>query len=303
MDVVSHKSKVRQRTVAQRTFWGSSRSISRSSGGDKRRSCCVDRNEIRLNTVLQQHCSTRVPLHHICGSSRPTSFQVACTSRPRHERLTWKTVEFLQSQFINKVDDDRAKVQRQVPKSKWRCEETVDKSQNSVQRQNGGYPVVQQRTDATGAVPEREAKIQIPVRKVQKKIEIPQVTACTGNRFDSKIRRMTALEKTFRRARYSQLGCGQDCQRNSQSLEHPVRDSRDHLSRLDQAGNGDAGGSRTPSNVRRVLQSEGDQQSELSLTQRGKQHDCATVLDSNHQHMIPVHILHRNRSSQDITVV
>ena len=57
---VAPQERVRQRTVEQRTFWGSSHPISRSSGGDKRRRCCVDGNEIKLNTVLQQHASTRV---------------------------------------------------------------------------------------------------------------------------------------------------------------------------------------------------------------------------------------------------
>ena len=37
-----------------------------------------------------------------------------------HAHMTQKTAEFLQPQFINKVVDDRVKVQRQVPQSKWR---------------------------------------------------------------------------------------------------------------------------------------------------------------------------------------
>ena len=36
-----------------------------------------------------------------------------------HTQTTWKTVEKSQPQFINKVDD-RVKVQRQIPQSKWR---------------------------------------------------------------------------------------------------------------------------------------------------------------------------------------
>ena len=118
-----------------------------------------------------------------------------------------QTVEFLHRQFINKVVDDRVEVQRQVPQSKWRWDETVE---------------------------------------------------------------------DLRRARYSQTGCCRDCQRNGQSLVHPVRVSKEHLSRLDQAGNGDAKRKPSDANMRRSLQSEKDQQNELSLA-RGKQPDCDNV--------------------------
>ena len=52
---------------------------------------------------------------------------------------TYEQIPNAQAQFINKVDEDHVKVQRQVPQSRWRGDETVDISQNSVQRQNGGY--------------------------------------------------------------------------------------------------------------------------------------------------------------------
>ena len=44
------------------------------------------------------------------------------------------------------------------------------------------------------------------------------VTSCTGN--DTIGNRAHDAGKDFRRARYSQSGCCQDCQRNSRSLEH-----------------------------------------------------------------------------------
>ena len=37
-----------------------------------------------------------------------------------HAQMKQKTAEFILLQFINKVDDDRVKVQRQVPQSKRR---------------------------------------------------------------------------------------------------------------------------------------------------------------------------------------
>ena len=37
-----------------------------------------------------------------------------------HAQTTSKTAEFPQPQFINKVVDDRVKVRRKVPESKWR---------------------------------------------------------------------------------------------------------------------------------------------------------------------------------------
>ena len=106
--------------------------------------------------------------------------------------------------------------------------------------------VTQKRTDAAGAVPEREAKAN-PSPESSEEDRDSTVTACTGN--DAIRNPARDAGKDFRMARYSQSGCGQDCQRNSQRLEYgmsPVRDQRDHLSRLDQKGNGDAGGSQTP---------------------------------------------------------
>ena len=37
-----------------------------------------------------------------------------------HAQMTQKTAEFLQPQFIYKVGDNRVKLKRQVPQSKWR---------------------------------------------------------------------------------------------------------------------------------------------------------------------------------------
>ena len=56
------------------------------------------------------------------------------------------------------------KVQRQVPQSKWRGDETVEISQNSVQLQNGGFQLSN-----------REQMPQEQFQRVQKKIEIRQL--------------------------------------------------------------------------------------------------------------------------------
>ena len=75
----------------------------------------------------------------------------------------------------------------------------------------------QQRTDAADTVPEREAKA-IPSPESSEEDRDSTVTACTG---DDVIRnRAHDAGKDFRRVRYSQSGCCQDCQRNSHSLEH-----------------------------------------------------------------------------------
>ena len=102
----------------------------------------------------------------------------------------------------------------------------------------------QQRTDAKGAVPEREEK-QTPVQRVQKKIEILQLQLVQET-MRSEIGRMT-LEKTFEvrdslnqavvrifneAARAWRIEC----------LRYEIRE----IIPLDQAGNGDAGGSRSP---------------------------------------------------------
>ena len=54
-------------------------------------------------------------------------------------QMKQKTAEFFLLQFINKVDDDRVKVQRQDPQSNRRSDEAVKVSQNSIQRQNRGF--------------------------------------------------------------------------------------------------------------------------------------------------------------------
>ena len=51
---------------------------------------------------------------------------------------------------------------------------------------------------------------QIPVQRVQKKMEISQLQLVQET-LRSMIERIT-LEKTFEKARYSQSGCCQDCQ-------------------------------------------------------------------------------------------
>ena len=143
---------------------------------------------------------------------------------------------------------------------------------------------------------------QIPVQRVQKKTEIPQLQL-VQEAMPSESGRMT-LEKDFRRARYSQSGCCRDCQRNRQSLENrvsPARDSRYHPSRLDQAGNGDAGESRSPQNVRRSCRVKETSRAISIWHDEGNK--SGTVLNNSYQFKIPAHMLNRNRSAQDITVV
>ena len=193
-------------------------------------------------------------------------------------RLSQKTVELPQPQFIDKVVDVRVTRQRQVPQSQWRREEAVEMSQmrfsDKVVDSSCTTENRQQRTDATGAVPEREAKAN-PSPESSEEDRNLTVTACTGNH--AIWNRAHDAGKDCRRARYSQLGCCQDCQRNSPSLEHrlsPVRDLRYHPSRFDQEGNGDAGGSRSTQTCA-DLASKGDQQSEINLAR--KQQDCDSV--------------------------
>ena len=119
----------------------------------------------------------------------------------------------------------------------------------------------QQKTDAAAAVPKREAKAN-PSPESSEEDRDSTVTACTGN--DAIRNQEHDAGKHFRRARYSQSGCCQDCQRNSLTLS--PRSSRQWRCR------------RKPiaANVRRSCRSEGDQQSEINLT-RGKQQDCDSV--------------------------
>ena len=84
---------------------------------------------------------------------------------------------------------------------------------------------MQQRTDAAGAVPEREAKSKPQSREFsKKKIEIPQSQHRIRN---VAIRNQTHdAGKDLRRARYSQSGCCQDYQRNSQRSRRQWRCKR-----------------------------------------------------------------------------
>ena len=190
----------------------------------------------------------------------------------------------------------------QVAQSKWRREETVEMSQiwfsDKVVDSSCTTENRKQRTDATGAVLESEAKAN-PNPESSEEDRNLTVTACTGT--DTIQDRAHDAGKDLRKARYSQSDCCQDCQRSSQSLEHrmsPVRDSRDHPSRLDQAGNGDAGGSRAQQTFEDCLQSEGDQQSEINKNR--------TVLNNSHQFKIPEHMLNRkteaHKTSQKSTM-
>ena len=117
-----------------------------------------------------------------------------------------QTVEFPQPQFITTVVDDRVAMPRQVHSSSGH-----ETKQSITLRFESETKVV----DSTCPTENRQQKIDA----------VPE----------------SSEEEFRRRASYSQSG--------RQNLEHrmsSVRDQRDHLSRLDQAGKGDAGGSRTP---------------------------------------------------------
>ena len=115
-------------------------------------------------------------------------------------------------------------------------------------------PVVQQRTDAARAVPESSEEGRASTG-----------TACTGR---VAIQQLAHDAGKDRRARYSQSGCCQDCQRKQPQLgassmrfersSRPPRPSRQRRCR------------RKPStsNGRRSCRSEGDQQSKINLVRR-----------------------------------
>ena len=83
-----------------------------------------------------------------------------------------------QVQYIDKVVNDSVTMQRQVPQSKCAAAEV---SQFQFSNKEWWVPVVQQRTDATGAVLNRIPDVpvvtqrRIQVQRVQKKIEFTHV--------------------------------------------------------------------------------------------------------------------------------
>ena len=98
--------------------------------------------------------------------------------------------------------------------------------------------------------------------------------------------------KDLRRAIYSQSGCCQDRERNSQSPEHPVWDSKDHLSRFDQT----CKRCRRKPNAPNVVKSCRVKETSRAKSVWSKEgHKMATVLSSNHQLKIPGHIPNRNQ--------
>ena len=80
----------------------------------------------------------------------------ACCDAASLFQQAQKTVELPQPQFIDKVVDLRVVVQRQVPQSK--CAEQRSRCVSFSSATKWWIPVVQQRTDATSAVPERDAE-------------------------------------------------------------------------------------------------------------------------------------------------
>ena len=125
-----------------------------------------------------------------------------------HARTTQKTAEFRQPQLINKVVDDRVTTQRQVPQSQWRFDSET----------RWWIQVVQQRTDTGEQMPQMQfqsvKQTQNPSPERSEEDRDSTVTACTRN--DAIRNRAHEAGKDLRRARYSQSGCCQDCQRSSQ---------------------------------------------------------------------------------------
>ena len=194
-----------------------------------------------------------------------------------HTRTTQKKAEFPQPQFINKVGDDRVTTQRQIPQSKWRCDETVGKSQIRVRAKvvDSSCPTEnrQRRTDAARAVLQSEAMSKSSPESSEK-YRASTVTACTRN---DVIRNQTHEDgKDLRRARYSQLGCCQDCQRSSQRSRRQWRWRRE------------------PNTT------EGKETSRAKSIWHEESNQIATVLNSIHQFKIQAHRLNRSRSGQEI---
>ena len=77
-----------------------------------------------------------------------------------------QTVEFFQPQFSNKVVDDRVTTQIQSPTVQVEMRQSSGEVSDSTQRQKWWIPVVQQRTDNRGQMP------QMQFQRVQKKSEI-----------------------------------------------------------------------------------------------------------------------------------
>ena len=129
----------------------------------------------------------------------------------------------------------------------------------------------QQSTDAAGAVPEREAKAN-PSPESSEEDRDSTVTACTGN--DAIRNRAHDAGKHFRRARHSQSGCCQDCQRtwSVECLRHEIQDIIPLASERNQSG-------------------------------ATKINKVGTMLNNSCQFKIQAHRLNRTRRSQDITVV
>ena len=141
-------------------------------------------------------------------------------------RLTQKTVE---------VADVRVTMQRDKSHSPSGDEKKQSRCLRFDSETRWWISVIQKRTDAADAVPEREAKAH-PSPESSEEDRDSTVTACTGN--DAIRNQAHDAGKDLRRARYSQSGCCQDCQRNSQSWEHRmslVRDSRYHPASIMQA--------------------------------------------------------------------
>ena len=134
----------------------------------KRRRCCVDGDEIKLNTVLQQHSSTRVsritfvaaagPLHPKWPDAEDSRVAPAAV----HRQGCWRSRDGAETSPAVQVEMRRSS--RYVS--------------DSVQRQSGGFQLCN-REQMPPVQFQSVTQRQIPVQRVQKKIEIPQVQFLT----------------------------------------------------------------------------------------------------------------------------
>ena len=124
---------------------------------------------------------------------------------------THKQVRNAQPQFINKVVDDRVKVQRQVPHG----EEMKQSIHLRIQFSDSMEDI--------SCTTENRCRKTVPESSEENRDST--VTASTGN--DAIHDCAHDAGKDLRRTRYSHSGCCLDCQRNGRSLEHPLRDLGD----------------------------------------------------------------------------
>ena len=167
-------------------------------------------------------------------------------------------VSKVQPQFITTVVDDRVTMQRQVPQCKWRGDETVDISLNSVQRQNGGYQLYN-----------REQMPQEQFQRLKQK-QNPSPQSSEENR-DSTVTACKTAHTTLEKTLEGRDTLGQAVVRivngtaRVWSILHEIREIISPVS-IKQAMEMQAEAEHRKHEE--ILQSEGDQQSEINLARR-----------------------------------